>query len=181
MDQRKGSTGYRPCHNHFLSSHIQNKIFHLTPLTQYIIAKCLETTPADMVTIPTFDSRGPEINNTVHADTVHARFRRDILQYFSAPAVKSRPTRRHSAQIPPRPLLSSACCPIGGAGASPGPFRPLRPRQGDPAVSGAASPPSPPFSRFAQFSHHSAALQTRYATLPFPVQDSSRSILITNP
>ena len=27
----------RPCHNHFLSFHIQNKVFHFTPLTQYII------------------------------------------------------------------------------------------------------------------------------------------------
>ena len=29
-----------------------------------------------------------------------ARFRSDILQYFSAPAVKSRPTRRHFAECP---------------------------------------------------------------------------------
>ena len=27
----------RPCHNYFLSFHIQNKVFHFTPLTQYII------------------------------------------------------------------------------------------------------------------------------------------------
>ena len=44
-----------------------------------------------------------------------ARSRSD-LQYFSAPAVKARPTRRHSAQNPPRPLLSSACRPLGGLG-----------------------------------------------------------------
>ena len=27
----------RPSHNYFLSFHIQNKVFHFTPLTQYII------------------------------------------------------------------------------------------------------------------------------------------------
>ena len=27
----------RPCHNRFLSFHIRNKVFSLTPLTQYII------------------------------------------------------------------------------------------------------------------------------------------------
>ena len=31
----------RPCHNYFLSFHIQNKVFHFTPLTQYIIASLL--------------------------------------------------------------------------------------------------------------------------------------------
>ena len=34
----------RPCHNYFLSFHIQNKVFHFTPLTQYIIvSRCLKT------------------------------------------------------------------------------------------------------------------------------------------
>lgn len=31
----------RPCHNYFLSFHIQNKVFHFTPLTQYIIVSKL--------------------------------------------------------------------------------------------------------------------------------------------
>ena len=32
----------RPCHNYFLSFHIQNKVFHFTPLTQYIIVSFRE-------------------------------------------------------------------------------------------------------------------------------------------
>ena len=39
------------------------------------------------------------------------------IRSTSRPAVKSRPSRRHSAQIPPRPLLSSACCLRGCGGA----------------------------------------------------------------
>ena len=35
----------RPCHNYFLSFHIQNKVFHFTPLTQYIIVSYGRRTP----------------------------------------------------------------------------------------------------------------------------------------
>ena len=64
----------RPCHNYFLSFHIQNKVFHFTPLTQYIIASLLWTHSSSASALPSPSPSPPEGRSMFQTTEQPARF-----------------------------------------------------------------------------------------------------------